>query len=517
MSAAALAGAGTPAQAGAPDRAAAPDRAGGGVTAGAHHRPGGPTRLQTPRPGGPGLGDSYYPDYGNSGYDVEHYDIRLSYDPATDRLSGTTTILARATQDLSRFNLDFLLDVSSVRVNGWTATHTRAGDHELVITPARAVGKDQRMTVVVTYSGIPSTVKYHGYTAWTRTADGAEAVNEPEIAWWWYPSNDHPRDKATFDVSVAVPNGVEVISNGVQPRPPVAGPAGLTRWSWRSVKPQAPYLTYLVIGQYDIVTDTSPDGQPVINAYSARLGDLEGAARASVERTSEIVDWESTLFGPYPFEARGGVAGAPDGVRFALEAQTRPVYGAGFWRRGANTYVIAHENAHQWFGDSVSVADWRNIWLNEGFASYAEWLWSDEQGEGTAQQVFDYTYANYPADDPFWQVLPGDPGADDLFDDAVYDRGAMTLHQLRLAVGDDAFFRILRRWTASRQYGNGTIEQFEALAERISGRDLTALFTTWLFTRGRPDLTGAAARTLAAPAQPKSWSKLRAARELLTR
>src|SRR5262249_44662622 len=145
-----------------------------------------------------------------------------------------------------------------------------------------------------------------------------------------------------------------------------------------------------------------------------------------------------------------------------------------------------HENAHQWFGDSVSVASWRNIWLNEGFATYAEWLWSEEQGEGTAQQLADYTYAVHPAGDPFWQIKPGDPGKDHVFSAPVYDGGALALHALRNAVGDDTFFRILREWTATRKYGNATVEQFIALAARVSGRPLDALFQTWLFTPGRP-------------------------------
>ncbi|MFG1674945.1 M1 family metallopeptidase [Micromonospora sp. NPDC049282] len=470
----------------------------------------------TPTPGSPGLGDSYFPDYGNGGYDVDHYDIRLRYEPATDRLSGTTTVLATATQDLSRFNLDFALDVESVRVNGWVAGFARAGDHELVVTPPRSLVKGQQLTVVVKYAGIPSQTKVYGYTGWTRTADGALAVNEPESTWWWYPSNDHPKDKATWDISVSVPTGVEVVSNGVQPRDPLPEAGNRTRWSWRSVKPGATYQSFLAIGQYDIVTDTAPNGQPVVNAYSTTLGERGPAARASIERTAEIVDWESGVFGPYPFEAQGGVAGPIDGIGFALETQTRPVYGPGFWRRGANPYVVVHENAHQWFGDSVSVADWRDIWLNEGFASYAEWLWSEEQDEGTTQELFDFTYDSYPADSEFWQVLPGDPGADRVFDDAVYDRGAMALHQIRLAVGDPAFFRILRTWTAQHQYGNGTIEQFQALAEQVSGRDLDAVFTTWLFTAGRPEV-GATARTSAAPARPASWPKIRAAHDLLHR
>jgi aminopeptidase N len=470
-----------------------------------------------PSPGAPGIGDPYYPDYGNGGYDVGHYDLRLRYWPDTDRLTGTATILASATQDLSRFNLDFALTVKSVLVNGLPARFARDGAHEFVITPALPLLKHLPFTVVVDYEGVPSTVAVNGYTAWTHTSDGANAANEPESAWWWFPSNDHPLDKATFDISVLVPNGVEVISNGVQPRPPRQELPGWTRWSWRSTKPQQTYLAYLAIGQYDITTSTAPDGLPVINAYSTALGDSDAAARASIERTGEIDAWEATVLGPYPFEAHGGVATSPDGIGFALETQTRPIYASAFWATGSNTYVIAHENAHQWFGDSVGVAAWRNIWLNEGFASYVEWLWSQKQGEGTAQELFDFTYDIYPADDPFWQVIVADPGKGNEFNGAVYDRGAMALHQIRLVMGDDAFFKTLRTWTATKKYGNGTIEQFQALAEKLSGKDLDSVFQTWLFTPGKPAVGTAsgAAKASSTPAQPKSWPKIRDAHKLL--
>ncbi|GAA2640212.1 M1 family metallopeptidase [Paractinoplanes durhamensis] len=466
-----------------------------------------------PAPGGPGIGDTYYPDYGNSGYDVGHYDIRLRYTPATDKLTGTTTILATATQDLNRFNLDFVLDVSSIYVNNRPATFAREGDHELVVTPARTVSTGGAMTVVVQYSGVPSTKVAAGFTAWTKTADGALAIGEPEIAWWWFPSNDHPTDKATFDVSVAVPTGVEAISNGTMPRPPVQESLGYTRWSWRSLKPQATYLAFLTVGQYDIATDTTANGQTVYNAYSQLLTpELRDGARASVERTAEITDWESTIFGPWPFEARGGVVLPPGSISFALENQTRPNFAASFFRRGANTSVVVHENAHQWFGDSVSVADWQHIWLNEGFASYAEWLWSEKNDEGTAQDIFDYLYATYPDDASIWTTAPADPGTAELFGDAVYDRGAMTLHQLRVAVGDDAFFEILRTWTADHRYGNGTTAEFTALAEKISGQDLNALFQAWLYTPSKPV---PASKSLTKPAMPKSWPEISQTHTLL--
>jgi aminopeptidase N len=415
-----------------------------------------------------------------------------------------------------------VLDVSSVRVNNRPAAFARQGDHELVVTPARAVAKGAALTVVVQYAGIPSDLTAAGFTAWTRTADGALAVGEPEIAWWWFPSNDHPLDKATYDVSVLVPTGLQVIAGGRQPGQPREELPGWTRWWWRMTTPAATYLQSLAIGRYDLVTDTAADGQPIVTAYSTTLGDVAGAARASVERTNEIVEWQSGIFGPYPFEAQGGVVTAPNALGFALESQTRPVYDGVFWRRGSNTYVVVHEVAHQWYGDSVAVADWRDIWLNEGFATYAEWLWSEAQGEGTVQEVADFTYASHPADDPFWQIKAGDPTAAHLFNDVVYDRGGLTLHALRLAVGDAAFFAILRDWAAAKRNGNGTTPQFQALAEQVSGQDLDALFTTWLFTTGRPPApttaaptTGARTAGAAAAHQPASWAKLRQSRLFL--
>jgi aminopeptidase N len=437
-------------------------------------------------PGAPGIGDAYYPDYGNGGYDVSHYDLRLRYQPATDELSGTATITARTTQDLSSFDLDFLLDVRSVLVDGRPAGFARQGDHELVVTPARPLRRNHPMTVRVTYSGVPSAQLGEGFTAWTRTADGALAVGEPEEAWWWFPSNDHPADKAYFDISVAVPDGVEVISNGTMPRPPAPDGPGWTRWTWHSAKPMTTYLASLAIGQYDMEQSRTPSGRPVIYAYSQLLTpELAAAARAGVRRTEEIIDWESSLFGPYPFESEGGVVAPPGALPFALENQTRPTYGAKYFQHGPDPYVVVHENAHQWFGDDVSLTRWQDIWLNEGFAMYTEWLWSEHVGDGTAQEMFDSLYTQF--DDDFWKLPPGAPGVP-VITPEVYLRGAMTLHVLRRTVGDAAFFRILRAWPAAHRYGNGTTAQFIALANQISGRNLTGLFQAWLYTPAKPDI-----------------------------
>lgn len=459
--------------------------------------------------GAPGIGDPYYPASGNGGYDVSHYDLRLKYQPATDLLEGTATLLATTTQALSRFNLDFALDVSEVRVDGRKAAFARSGEQELEVTPASPLAKDRAVSVVVRYAGKPSEAKVNGWTSWVRTPDGAVAAQEPESAVWWYPSNDHPLDKATYDISVSVPDGTQAISNGtLQSR---SSKLGWTRFNWRSGKPQATYLTTLAIGKFDITTDTTADGLPVVNAYSKDLGANAGAARASIERTAEVAEWLTEVFGPYPFDALGGYS--PNVTSgFALETQTRPFYSPRQFANGSNVSVVVHELAHQWYGDSVSVKGWKDIWINEGFARYSQWLWSEKEGEGTARELADHTYALHPADDPFWTVKPGDPGPDDQFHAAVYDRGALALQALRDKLGDETFFALLKGWPAEHAYGNASVGDFVAYAERISGTPLAGFFDTWLYQPSRPEAS-AGTRLAHAPAKaerPASWKKIAA-------
>lgn len=470
-----------------------------------------PASAAEPSPGSPGVGDPYYPDYGNGGYDVSHYDLRLTYRPKTDELAGTATLLATAKQDLSRFNLDFALDVSEVRVNGKKARFDTSGAHELRITPAAPLAKGEKATVVVRYQGVPSKVEVNGFTSWHRTEDGGVAANEPEAAWWWFPSNDHPTDKASYDVSVAVPDGTQAISNGTLQSQ--RSRAGWTRYNWRSRAPQATYLATLAVGRFDITKAKTDSGLPVINAYSEDLGEHEGAARASVERTAEITEWLEGYFGTYPFDAMGGYVPNTD-TTFALETQTRPFYSPDDFADGSNTSVVVHEMAHQWYGNSVSVKGWKDIWINEGFARYAQWLWSEDQGEGTAQELADYAYASHPADDPFWKVAPGDPGPDNQFHRAVYDRGAMALQALRNEIGDKDFFTVLKGWPQLHKGGNADVGDFVAYAEKVSGKPLAGLFDTWLYQPSKPASKAAGTAAFAAgetPEQPRSWKQIHTA------
>jgi aminopeptidase N len=452
--------------------------------------PSGPTAPsaddERPVAGADGIGDPYFPLAGNGGYDVTGYDIQIRYDPATGRLEGNTTITARATESLSRFNLDVRLAASAVTVDDRPAA-IRQDSGELQVTPAAPVRAGQPMVVQVDYAGVPSEIPYGADEPWMRTADGAIALGEPDSAAWWYPSNDHPSDKATVAVTVTVPAGVEAISNGaLLGGPEPAGP-GWEKWRWKAGTPMTTYLAFVAIGQYDLVRRDTEFG-PYLAAYAVGLDpQVADAARASVERTPEITRFLAGIFGPYPFSNLGGVVPNAPTMGFALENQTRPVYGPVFWGGGEpDVAVVVHELAHQWFGDSVSVSRWSDIWLNEGFATYAEWLYTERTGGRSAQQTAAQTYALFPADSEYWLTPPGNPGAANVLTGAVYSRGAMALQALRGTVGDEDFFTALRTWTTERRGSNGTVADFLAVVERVSGEDVDDVAEAWLFSPTRP-------------------------------
>ena len=434
-------------------------------------------------PGAAGIGDPYYPTYGNGGYDVDHYHLELRYNPADGRLDGYAVITAAATQDLNRFNLDFgPLTVSELTVDGAAAAWRSDGVHELVVSPAVGLVRGRQFTVAVRYAGVPGAGRHPGDDGFQRTADGAVVAGEPEAATDWFPVNDHPRDKATYDLAVTVPDGLTAVANGVLDG--TEGHDGWTTWRWSEHAPMASYLATVAIGRFRVQASVH-NGLPVYTAVAVTLP----ADRVDpvVARTGEIVDFLATRFGPYPFDAIGAIV--PDlGLDYALEAQTRPVYASRFFTANGDDdpdTILAHELSHQWYGDSVSVSGWRDIWLNEGFATYAEWLWDEHEGRRSVRQSFDAAYAA-PSGSQTWRPVPGDPGVAGLFGGSVYLRGAMTLQALRVKVGDTAFFAILQDWAQSRRYGNGTTADFVALAEQVAGRSLKTLFDTWLFKEAKP-------------------------------
>ncbi|MCF3964224.1 M1 family metallopeptidase [Streptomyces fuscigenes] len=433
-------------------------------------------------PGAPGIGDPYFPDLGNGGFDALHYDLGVSYNPDSDVLDGTTTLTAEATQNLSSFDLDLQqLTVDSVRVDGRPAHFTRTAD-EVVITPAKPLKKHHTFKVGLAYHGIPQALSgpivFGSQYGWMKTADGVFVACEPNAASSWFPSSDHPSDKATYDIRIDAPKGLTGVSNG---RLVDSGTKnGRAHFHWRESKPMATYLATATIGTFDVRQGRTPAGTPI---YVATDPVLPKGSVDVYQVTAEATDYWSKLFGPYPFEETGAIVDDMPQAGFSLEVQSKPAYSA---VRSEST--IVHELAHQWFGDDVSVAQWKNVWLNEGFATYAQWLWDEHRGTHTTREDFVSAYNARPATSGFWGSKVDDPQRDTMFGDAVYTRGAMTLEALRERIGDKAFFKLLPAWTAAHRYGNGTTEQFEALAEKVSHQDLGDLFRTWLEMPGRPAL-----------------------------
>jgi aminopeptidase N len=441
-------------------------------------------------PGSPGLGDPYFPLAGNGGYEVDHYDLNLAYAPKKTRLRGVATIDATATQSLSAFDLDLVgLRVRAVTVGGAPAAFARTGN-ELQITPAAAIADGTRFTVTVTYGGRPrSTLEGSpGFgTGWVRTDDGAFTLGEPRGAPTWFPCNDHPSDKATFRVTVTVPRHRTAVSNGVLES--VSRHRGGRTFVWSGPEPMATYLAVVAIGRFRL-RHSQAGGVPSLVALDPRVKRLGKGPRWAIHRIPAILATYSSLFGSYPFSTSGAIVDYDRKFFFtALETQTRPIFPRPFpfYFTGA----MAHELAHQWFGDAVSIERWSDIWLNEGFATWVEWYW-DSHGRDALLRDFFESYYSVPnkAKNRFglrglWGPVVSPPPKQ-LFGAAVYFRGGMTLEALREMVGNTTFISILRDWVQQHKYGNGTTEQFIALAEAESGRSLAHFFDVWLRQPGRP-------------------------------
>jgi aminopeptidase N len=459
--------------------------------------------------GAPGAGDSYFPYSGNGGFDVQHYDLDLKYTPPeaapaplVGRLDGRATITLTATQNLDQFNLDLRgMDVRALTVNGqraremappagdadvrgaayWQVQDDTARIWELTIHPGQGIRKGQRVTVIVEYggpTGRPTDIEDALY-GWVTTRDGAMVVGEPDGTMTWFPVSDHPTDKATYSFEITVPEGTTAVANGLQSRPAKTR-AGWTTWYWNAPDPHASYLATATVGDFDLTSDRTRSGLPIVNAVDRHLTAANRATTdASLALQPDMIDFFAGRFGRYPFNSFGAIVD-DDSVGYALETQTRPVYS-----RRASEGTVAHELAHQWFGDSVSPHRWADIWLNEGWATYATWLWTEHQGGATAQQSFDDVMSTDAAD-PFWITVVADPKPLGLFSDAVYDRGAATLYALHERIGDTAFRAGTRMWLQRYRNGDASTDDFQAVFEKASKQDLSAFFDTWVRTPAKP-------------------------------
>ncbi|WP_027928387.1 M1 family metallopeptidase [Amycolatopsis benzoatilytica] len=421
-----------------------------------------------PAPGANSAGDRYFPDDGNGGYDALDYHLDVSYDPPSGKLEGDATVTAKATQDLSRFDLDLRgLDVASVTVDGQAAKFSREKS-KLVVTPAGPLRSGSTFRARVRYSGVPEKTPHDGGSenGWARTEDGgAYLVGEPHSASFWYPVNETPRDKATFTLTAHVPAGWTVLSNGREQG--TGTKDGKTTTTWSDPNPVASYLTTIAIDKFTVKRSALPDGTPIVSGYAPGAESRD----ATGDRLPEVLSFLESKFGQYPQSAAGGIY-LDENIHFSLETQTRPTYA-----KWAEILTVVHENAHQWFGDSVSLDSWSDICLNECFASYAQWMWGEREGQNLDDRYRAAIELTQGSAD-FWSQKLVDMGPQHLFQ-GVYDKGILAVHALRRALGEPAFETLLHEWVTQHRNGNASWAQFEQLVSKVAGRDLHGFLTDW--------------------------------------
>ncbi len=437
------------------------------------------------------LGDTYFPDLGNGGYDALHYHIDVIPDFDAETLDATVTIDIRATQDLDEFNLDFWgFTITELLVNGESAEYRR-DDIELTIVPSTPILEDEQATVTIAYNGQPRDgvevqTQFLVSAGWVFHAAGSFVVSEPFGASLWYPVNDHPQDKATYSFEITVPAPYVVATNGLLTE--VIEQDDMLTYKSETNDLTASYLVTVQIGDY--VLDESQMGNDVpIRNYFAQPYYID--ALPIFAETRDMIAFYEDILGDYPFEVYGSVVSDFE-LPFALETQTLSMYGTKIIDNSPRTHVtLAHELLHQWFGNSISLARWQDIWLNEGFATYLSLLWAEEKyGSRVVPNILNEWYAT-SIDPAFYESSPeaiGNPTQEFFLHRSIYWKGALTLHALRLDVGDDVFFEILRTYYQTYKDSHATIEDFIALASDVSQEDLTEFFDSWLYQKAIPEI-----------------------------
>ncbi|MFT4294714.1 MAG: M1 family metallopeptidase [Micropruina sp.] len=421
--------------------------------------------------------DPYVPGHGNRRYAVRSYRLDLDYKVATNHLSGRAVLEVEAVEELDQVALDLYgLNVSRVRVDGRQARYTHR-ERKLRINLGSKTKRGGRLKVEVDYAGKPRPIpSVFGPVGWEELTDGVLVASQPCGAPSWFPCNDRPDDKASYRVAVTVADGYRVVANGVLEAREKR--SGRTTWRYRQSEPMASYLAVLHIGRY--ATTRAGDRVELVHPRGVGVG-----AGTAFARQAAMVDTFAELFGPYPFGGYAAVITA-DELEIPLEAQTLSTFGANHVVAGwDNERLVAHELAHQWFGNSLTAASWRDIWLHEGFACYSEWLWSEASGRrGAADLAAEHhrRLQGLPQD-----LLLGDPGRELMFDDRVYKRGALTLHALRGELGE-SFFPMLRDWTAANRWSTVTTAAFVAHAQRYTDADVAALIDSWVYSAALPRL-----------------------------
>jgi aminopeptidase N len=462
-----------------------------------------PVAAAPPSPGAPGLGDRLFPLLGNGGYDTLHYNLDLRYETSdpSQSVDGTVTIFARATQSLSQFNLDFAGEsVGSVSVNGRTASWTR-DDGELVITPKRPLAKNRKFVVKVSdFVAVPTEPSDDPTsTGFFVTPDGSATAPQPDLAHLIFPSNDHPSDKASYSFRFDVPSDVIAVANGVPTGRRERD--GRSYWSYVQRQPMATELVQLAVGKYDLLWAGRHRGVPIRNVIAHSLRSVGDPA---VALTPEHLDWMTARAGGYPFDLYGSLI-VDATLGFALETQTISLYDkVWFTEYGQGTWdpTMLHELSHEWFGNSVSPDTWSDLWLNEGHASWYEFVYAEEKGflaedttgypddtgHATLEELMRAVYAHgdeWRADDG---PVAAPSSADTLFAFQRYHGGALVLYALREEIGARAFDRLEREYVQRFRGESVGTDDFIALASKVAHRDLSDFLGDWLYGTTTPPM-----------------------------
>ncbi|QLY28722.1 M1 family metallopeptidase [Nocardia huaxiensis] len=429
--------------------------------------------------------DDYLPQNGNRGYRVSRYDLELEYKVSSNRLAGRAEITAVAlgTRDRIALDLSQALGVSKVFVNGAKAAKYLHQRGKLVITPQQKIPAGGALIVAVHYAGVPKPVRGPwGEVGWEELTEGALVASQPNGAASWFPCDDHPSSKAAYRISITTDSPFHALANGTLIRKVTK--ASQTTWVYDQPDPMSTYLATIQIGPYRKHRLDTARGQVPMHAV------LPNRLRANFDhdfaRQPDMMALFTEKFGPYPFDAYTVVVTGDD-LEIPIEAQGISTFGANHCdgHRGSER-LVAHELAHQWFGNSLTIRHWRDIWLHEGFACYAEWLWSEASGGHSADEqarAAHHNLARLPQD-----LVLADPGPTLMFDDRLYKRGALTLHALRRTLGDEAFFNLLRAWTTRYRHASVTTDEFLDLASHYTSSSLNELWGTWLYSKPLPAL-----------------------------
>ena len=433
-------------------------------------------------PGATGLGDPFYPLMGNGGYEVEHYTLDLAVDAQRNFITGTATLTINATQNLSAFNLDFFgLDVEEVSIDDTPATFSRQGS-ELTVTPATPLTNGTKFTATVRYSGIPTPITDPAIPiplGWQKGSEGIFVVSQPSGSMSWYPVNNHPTDKATYTFRVTVPKPLVVAANGVLEE---AIDNGITTtYIWQMRHPMASYLATVNIGKLRREDEESSIGVPIRNYFPEGTPEQTMAA---FRPTSDMMAFFSEMLGPYPYDVYGVIVVGPELGGNALETQSLSAFGSYATRET----LVAHELVHQWLGNHVTVKFWEDIWLNEGFATYLPLLWMEHRyGKAAIDDAMSQMYREL---ETLRMGPPAKIAVNQMFSPSVYRRGAWTLHALRLQVGDEIFFEILKTYSQRFAGRYVTTADFLTVVNEVSDRDLTGFLSQWLYEETLPTQRG---------------------------